>query len=393
MVWEFGGVGKLSCAIANGAFHIILLVDARNSPDVNDFESPAPWTFHANLLDLDSFGKLNRSKNITPSHAIQLSRDSFLYNALLTQAINVRNFITIMTDSIQHLIEPHIQDLGGFQARRLLPSDVLALVGPFIFFDHLGPAVFPPGRGVDVRPHPHINLATVTYLFEGVLLHRDSVGSVQEIRPGAVNWMTAGRGIVHSERTPQDERNKEAILHGIQTWIALPDEHEETDPWFRHHPATDLPAWEDTGVSFTLIAGEAYGRTSPVQTFSPMIYLDAQLTPGNQFTLPGDYSEQAVYSVTEGLVIDGMPLEQHRLAVLNSGTSVNISASGTARCIVIGGEPVGERHKWWNFVSSRLSRIEQAKLDWKEGRFAQVPQETEFIPLPEESPSKAEQPL
>ncbi|HLO47865.1 MAG TPA: pirin family protein [Kamptonema sp.] len=298
-----------------------------------------------------------------------------------------------MTKSIQHLIEPHIQDLGGFQARRLLPSEVLTLVGPFIFFDHLGPAVFPPGKGVDVRPHPHINLATVTYLFEGALLHRDSVGSVQEIRPGAVNWMTAGRGIVHSERTPDDERSKEAILHGIQTWVALPDEHEETEPWFRHHPAADLPVWEEKGVSFTLIAGEAYDRTSPVQTFSPMIYLDVQLTPGTQFTLPDNYSEQAVYSVTEGLVIDGMPLEQHRLAVLTKGSSVNISASGNARCIVVGGEPVGERYKWWNFVSSRRDRIEQAKQDWREGKFGQVPQETEFIPLPEEPDRKPEQPL
>jgi redox-sensitive bicupin YhaK (pirin superfamily) len=298
-----------------------------------------------------------------------------------------------MTDTIQHLIEPYIQDLGGFQARRLLPSNVLTLVGPFIFFDHLGPAVFPPGRAVDVRPHPHINLATVTYLFEGVLLHRDSVGSVQEIRPGAVNWMTAGRGIVHSERTPDNERSKEAILHGIQTWIALPDEYEETDPWFRHHPASELPVWQEAGVSLTLIAGDAYSRTSPVQIFSPMIYLDAQLAPGKQFTLPGYYSEQAVYSVTEGLAIDGVPLEQHRLAILASGTEVNISASNKAHCIVIGGEPVGERHKWWNFVSSRRERIERAKLDWREGRFAQVPQETEFIPLPEEPPSQREQPL
>ncbi|CBN53723.1 MULTISPECIES: pirin family protein [Kamptonema] len=298
-----------------------------------------------------------------------------------------------MTDSIQHLIEPHIQDLGGFQARRLLPSDVLTLVGPFIFFDHLGPATFPPGKGVDVRPHPHINLATVTYLFEGVVLHRDSVGSVQEIRPGAVNWMTAGRGIVHSERTPDDERNQGTIVHGIQTWVALPDEYEETEPWFRHHPATDLPAWEEKGVSFTLIAGDAYDRSSPVQTFSPMIYLDVQLAQGTQFTLPGDYSEQAVYSVTEGLAIDGMPLEQHRLAVLTPGTSVNVSASANARCVVVGGEPVGERYKWWNFVSSRRDRIEEAKQDWKEGRFDRVPQETEFIPLPEEPQPKAEQPL
>lgn len=299
----------------------------------------------------------------------------------------------MMTHSIQHLIEPHVQDLGGFQARRLLPSESLTLVGPFIFFDHLGPAVFPPGKGVNVRPHPHINLATVTYLFEGVLLHRDSVGSVQEIRPGAVNWMTAGRGIVHSERTPDDERSREATLHGIQTWVALPDDHEETDPWFRHHPATDLPVWEDAGVSFTLIAGEAYGRTSPVQTFSPMIYLDVQLAPDAQFTLPSRCSEQAVYSVTAGLQINDVPLEQHRLGVLASGVSVNIGADRAARCLVIGGEPVGERYKWWNFVSSRPERIEQAKQDWREGRFGQVPQETEVIPLPEEPHRRAEQPL
>jgi hypothetical protein len=298
-----------------------------------------------------------------------------------------------MTDSIQHLIEPHIQDLGGFQARRLLPSDVLTLVGPFIFFDHLGPAVFAPGRGVDVRPHPHINLATVTYLFEGVLLHRDSVGSVQEIHPGAVNWMTAGRGIVHSERTPDMVRSQEAILHGIQTWVALPDEHEETDPWFRHHPATDLPTWEEAGVSFTLIAGAAYSRQSPVQTFSPMIYLDIRLSPGSKFVLPGDYNEQAVYSVTPGLQIDGVSLAQHRLAVLPTGASVTISADEAARCVVVGGEPVGERYKWWNFVSSRHERIEQAKQDWREGKFDPVPGETEFIPLPEEPIRKEEQPL
>lgn len=298
-----------------------------------------------------------------------------------------------MTNSIQHIIEPHIQDLGGFQARRLLPSNVLTLVGPFIFFDHLGPAIFPPGKGVDVRPHPHINLATVTYLFEGVLLHRDSVGSVQEIRPGAVNWMTAGRGIVHSERTPDSERSKEARLHGIQTWVALPNEHEETGPSFRHHPATDLPVWEESGVSITVIAGEAYGRTSPVQTFSRMIYLDVQLSPETQFTLPSNYKEQAVYSVTEGLSINGVLLEQHRLAVLASGASVDISSDREARCIVVGGEPVGERYKWWNFVSSRLDRIEQAKRDWQQGRFGRVPQETEFIPLPEEPNQKEEQPL
>lgn len=298
-----------------------------------------------------------------------------------------------MANCIRHSIEPHVQDLGGFQARRLLPSDVLNMVGPFIFFDHLGPAVFPPGRGVDVRPHPHINLATVTYLFEGVLLHRDSVGSVQEIKPGAVNWMTAGRGIVHSERTPDYVRSKEATLHGIQTWVALPDEHEETEPWFRHHAASELPTWVEAGISFTLIAGEAFGRKSPVQTFSEMIYLDVQLSPGTSFTLKGNYSEQAIYSVTEGVQIDGTSIEQHRLAVLTTGASVDIAASSPARCIIVGGEPVGERHKWWNFVSSRWERIEQAKQDWRSGRFGQVPQETEFIPLPEEPLRQPEQPM
>lgn len=302
-----------------------------------------------------------------------------------------------MTSCIQHNIKPHVQDLGGFQARRLLPSDAVSLVGPFIFFDHLGPATFPPGKGVDVRPHPHINLATVTYLFEGVLLHRDSLGSIQEIHPGAVNWMTAGRGIVHSERTPDQARRTESTLHGIQTWVALPQAEEEISPCFRHHPATDLPTWQENGVSFTLIAGTAYGRTSPVQTVSPMIYLDVQLEAGAAFTLPAQYSEQAIYSVTEGLKIENMPLAQHRLAVLAKGASPTITANGKARCIIIGGEPVGKRYKWWNFVSSDLDRIEQAKQDWKTGQFEPVPQETEFIPLPsslpQEEPQVQEQPL
>ncbi|WP_373543038.1 pirin family protein [Chamaesiphon sp.] len=297
-----------------------------------------------------------------------------------------------MSDRLKQLITPHIQDLGGVLARRLLPSDTLALVGPFIFFDHLGPAVLPPGKGVDVRPHPHINLATVTYLFEGVLLHRDSVGSVREIHPGAVNWMTAGRGIVHSERTPDAARSQAATLHGIQIWVALPAADEETEPSFWHHPASELPMWEEDGVSFTLIAGTAFDRTSPVQIFSPMIYLDVQLAPGTQFTLPSDYSEQAIYSVTAGLQIDGVAIAQHRLAVLHPGAAVSIAAESSARCLVIGGEPVGERIKWWNFVSSRPERIEQAKQDWQQGHFEQVPGETEFIPLPE-TPAPQAQPM
>jgi redox-sensitive bicupin YhaK (pirin superfamily) len=333
-----------------------------------------------------------RLAGVTPKQARQHDKNLTNYPKNL-KTVSLLIVVPIMVDFIQHIIAPHIQDLGGFQARRLLPSDVLTLVGPFIFFDHIGPATFPPGKGVDVRPHPHINLATVTYLFAGVLMHRDSVGSIQAIRPGDVNWMTAGRGIVHSERTPDHERSIETTLHGIQTWIALPDEHEETDPWFRHHPAAELPTWEEDDVFFTLIAGEAYDRVSPVQTFSPMIYLDVQLAGGAQFTLPDDYSEQAVYSVTEGLKINDVSLEQYRLAVLISGTAVRISAEQDARCIIVGGEPVGKRDKWWNFVSSRHDRIEQAKQDWQAGRFDQVPQETEFIPLPQEITTRKEQTL
>jgi redox-sensitive bicupin YhaK (pirin superfamily) len=289
----------------------------------------------------------------------------------------------LMPDSIHKIIEPEIKDLGGFEVRRILPQETQQMVGPFIFFDHLGPAVFPPGKGVDVRPHPHIGLATVTYLFEGVLLHRDSLDTVQEIHAGAVNWMTAGHGIVHSERTPDPVRTQESTLHGIQTWVALPTEAEETDPWFRHYKAEDLPIWESNGVSFKLIAGQAYGYSSPVQTFSPIIYLDVSLSPNSQFILSADYSERAIYSIAAGLSVDGAPIEPHRLAILTPEKSVAILAQTATRCIIIGGDPVGERHKWWNFVSSRPERIEQAKADWQGRRFAEVPLETEFIPLPE----------
>ena len=287
-----------------------------------------------------------------------------------------------MAGLIQTVVKPHIQDLGGFQARRLLPSDEYPMVGPFIFFDHLGPANFPPGQGVDVRPHPHINLATVTYLFEGALLHRDSLGTVQEIRPGEVNWLTAGKGIAHSERSPECDRISQSTLHGIQTWVALPDDAEETDPWFYHHPATDIPAWESEGVTIKLIAGEAYGHISPVKTFSPILYLDLQFSTDSRLSLEAGYSERALYSVTEGLTVDGQSIEQHRLAVLNPGQAAEITATTAGRCVVIGGEPLGTRHKWWNFVSSRHDRIEQAKQDWQNGLFGQVPDETEFIPLP-----------
>ena len=282
------------------------------------------------------------------------------------------------------LITPHIQDLGGFNARRSLPHDDLMTVGPFIFFDHLGPAVFPPGKGVDVRPHPHINLATVTYLFEGVLLHRDSLGSIREIRPGAVNWMTAGKGIVHSERSPQSDRAISSTLHAIQTWVALPQEMEEIEPSFFHYPAEDIPTWTENNVAIALIAGETKGRKSPVKSLSPIIYLDLAFSAASNFKLPAEYSERAIYSITEGIEIDGEHLPQHRLAILSPDKEITISATNQARCMVIGGEPVGKRYKWWNFVSSSLERIEIAKQDWKTGNFDSVPEEDEFIPLPKE---------
>ena len=285
--------------------------------------------------------------------------------------------------SITKIITPHIQDLGGFSARRSLPHDELMMVGPFIFFDHLGPAVFPTGKGVDVRPHPHINLATVTYLFEGTLLHRDSLGNVQEIRPGEVNWMTAGRGIVHSERSPQSDRDRQMTLHAIQTWVALPEENEESEPSFNHYSADDIPTWKENEVEITLVAGKTLGQQSLVKTLSPIIYLDLLFTGEGNMMLPAEYSERAIYSVTTGILIDGEELPQHRLAILAADRKVNISAKTNARSMVIGGEPIGERHKWWNFVSSDPARIEQAKNDWKSGNFEPVPEETEFIPLPE----------
>ncbi len=285
--------------------------------------------------------------------------------------------------TIHQLIEPEVKDLGGFVARRSLPYRDRQMVGPFIFFDHLGPATLPSGQGIDVRPHPHINLATVTYLFEGALMHRDSLGTVQEIQPGAVNWMTAGSGIVHSERSPERDRASGVTIHGIQTWVALPDNQEEIDPWFHHYPADTLPTWSENGASITLIAGQSNGHTSPVKVFSPILYLDVVLAPEAQFILAADYSERAVYSVTEGIQIDQEPLPPYRLAVLGPGATVILSSTIAARCIVIGGEPLGTRYKWWNFVSSRKERIQQAKANWRDRCFTPVPGETEFIPLPE----------
>lgn len=284
--------------------------------------------------------------------------------------------------SIQFILEPVEKDLGGFSVRRLLPSDQLKSVGPFVFFDHLGPAVFKAGKGIDVRPHPHIGLATVTYLFEGEILHRDSLGSVQPIRPRAINLMCAGRGIVHSERTPQDIRASDHRVHALQLWLALPVEHEETEPSFFHYPASDLPENSQNGQSIRLMIGSAFGLSSPVKTWSNTLYAEAVLEPEASLVLPSEIAEKAVYVVEGDAVCHGTLLPHHTMVVFQDHEEISITARSHSRLVVIGGEPIGRRTVWWNLVSSRKELIEKAKSDWKNGRFPSVPGETEFIPLP-----------
>jgi redox-sensitive bicupin YhaK (pirin superfamily) len=288
------------------------------------------------------------------------------------------------SELIDVVIEPRARDLGGFEVRRVLPSGRRQMVGPFIFFDHVGPARFEPGKGVDVRPHPHIGLATVTYLFDGELLHRDSLGYVQSVQPGAVNWMTAGRGIVHSERTGLEARARGARLHGIQSWVALPREHEETDPAFVHHPAGTLPAVKGDGLKMRLIAGAAFGERSPVEMLSPMFYADVDLDAKASITLPDEYEDRAAFIVSGAVSVAGQRYDAGRMLVFKPRREARVTASGPTKLLLLGGAPLdGERHIWWNFVSSSLARMERAKSDWKAGRFAPVPGETEFIPLPE----------
>ncbi|WP_374466018.1 pirin family protein [Ferrovibrio sp.] len=290
-----------------------------------------------------------------------------------------------MSEAVDLVITPRSRDLGeGFMVRRILPYAKRRHVGPFVFLDHMGPADFAPGHGLDVRPHPHIGLATVTYLFEGEIMHRDSLGVVQPIRPGDVNWMVAGRGIVHSERTRDELRRSGSALHGIQSWLALPQAHEETAPDFRHYPAASLPEVELPGARMRLIAGKAFGAVSPVQTFAPMFYLDAVLDDEAVLPLPEDYEERAVYVAIGVVMLDGERYEAGSMLVLRPGSRPRIAAQGPARLMLLGGAPLdGERHLWWNFVSSSKERIEQAKADWRAGRFVMVPGDPEFIPLPE----------
>ena len=280
----------------------------------------------------------------------------------------------------------HSKDLGGgFTVRRYLPAAARQAVGPFLFFDHFGPVQAGPDDNHDVRAHPHIGLATVTYLFEGAMQHRDSLGVVQRIEPGAVNWMTAGRGIVHSERTPDDLRGLARRSHGLQLWVALPAEDEEMAPAFAHTPAADIPALEVGGTRLRVLVGEAFGAVSPVAVRSPTLYLDIEMSAGDAFPLPLA-EERALYVIEGSVHLDGEVLPTGRLLVLAPGEEPMLGAEGEARVVMIGGAPLGHRHLWWNFVSSRKERLVQAADDWAAGRFTMVPGETEFIPLPERRP-------
>jgi redox-sensitive bicupin YhaK (pirin superfamily) len=288
------------------------------------------------------------------------------------------------SDAIEHVINARPRDIGGFEVARALPYAKRRTVGPFIFFDRMGPAEFGPGEGIDVRPHPHIGLATVTYLFDGEIMHRDDLGYEQPIRPGDVNWMTAGRGIVHSERTRAEVRDSHSTMFGIQSWVALPKDQEETDPAFFHHPANTLPAISRDGVEMRLIAGTAYGETSPVATASPMFYVDLRMDTGTSLEVTDEHEERAVYVVEGAIAIDGETHGENEMLILAPNADVTVTAQGVSRIMLLGGAPIdGERHIWWNFVSSSQERIEQAKADWKEGRFGKIEGDDEFIPLPE----------
>jgi redox-sensitive bicupin YhaK (pirin superfamily) len=285
--------------------------------------------------------------------------------------------------SILHLVTARQRDLGGFVVRRVLPAQGSQMVGPFIFFDHLGPTQFESGQGIDVRPHPHIALATVTYLFAGSLEHRDSLGNVREIRPGDVNWMSAGSGIAHSERTPRLARAAGERIHGIQSWVALPDGHEDGEPTFTHYPAGVLPRRVLDGVALVVVAGEALGLRSPVATAWPTLYVDATFAPGAVFEMPSEHDERAVYVVHGEIVTEDGKIVEGQLAVLAPGVKTRLRAEGETRAMLLGGKRFPTpRYIWWNFVASSQERIERAKQRWANRQFAPVPGETEFIPLP-----------
>ncbi len=282
------------------------------------------------------------------------------------------------------ILKPRARDLGGFTVQRLLPAFPTKMIGPFIFFDHFGPIAFAPGEGADVRPHPHIGLATVTYLFEGDMIHRDSLGSVQTIEPGAVNWMTAGRGIVHSERTPPETRVRAHRMHGVQTWVALPKDREMAEPSFSHQPKATLPEIVRPGVTMRLLAGTAFGERAPTPIFSPMFYLAVEIEPGAAMELPAEHEQRGVYAIDREVRVAGEALPAQHCAVLAEDATVCLEATTGARVMLFGGAGMdGDRKIWWNFVASSRALIDAASERWREQRFPPIPGETEFIPLPE----------
>ena len=282
------------------------------------------------------------------------------------------------------IIAPRVHDLGGFEVRRAVPSVQARSVGPFVFVDHMGPAVFEPGRGIDVRPHPHIGLATVTFLWTGAMTHRDTLGSQQDIAAGDVNWMTAGRGIAHSERTPALLREAGLAMHGMQTWVALPRADEETAPGFHHHPAASLPSIERDGALLRVIAGRGYAAESPVRVFADTLYVAIDLAADATIAIDEGHVERALYVLDGEAQIDGVDIPTQHLVVFDRGTRPMLRAKTPVKAMLLGGEPLdGPRHLWWNFVSSSKERIEQAKQDWLEGRFGKIAGDDEFIPLPE----------
>ncbi|MGM0555569.1 MAG: pirin family protein [Myxococcota bacterium] len=288
-------------------------------------------------------------------------------------------------DAIETVAIPRSVDVGGFEVHRVMPTRQSQMVGPFIFFDQMGPGELLTAQGIDVRPHPHINLATVTYLFDGEIVHRDSLGTEQAISPGAVNWMKAGKGIVHSERSGDQERQEASRVFGLQTWVALPEEHEESDAAFRHHSADELPVVEDHGIRARILAGSAFGAASPLKAASDTLYAEVKMEAGEAVSIPSEYTERAIYTLTGDVEVGGKDFPGEHMLVLKPGASVDVVARSSAHFMLFGGAPMdGPRFIWWNFVSSRLDRIEQAKEEWATGKFDTVPGDAEeFIPLPE----------
>jgi redox-sensitive bicupin YhaK (pirin superfamily) len=287
--------------------------------------------------------------------------------------------------SIDLVIPARPRDIGGFSVRRTLPAMQRRLVGPFIFWDHMGPTSLEPGHGMDVRPHPHVGLATVTYVFEGEIVHKDTLGSDRAIRPGAVNWMTAGRGIAHSERTGPEVRKRGSRVHGIQSWVALPLDQEETEPRFEHHPADTIPETSRDDVRLRILAGAAYGLTAPARVASPTFYVEATMPAGARLVLPEEHEERAAYVVEGEVACDGDGIEEAAMAIFRPRAELALEAKRPSRVMLLGGAPIGgSRHIWWNFVSSSKERIERAKRDWTEGRFGKIPgDDIEFVPLPD----------